>query len=106
MKRLYKNTIDSLVISFLLFCFTLYYMKVFEGGVKTSMAVKEWGIFFLSAGVVVMMWRRKDIYKKRITAISLVTLLFLLGTNILLFDYLNIVVEYEDWLKRGLNLKN
>lgn len=105
MKKSDKNIIDAIAITFLILCFALYYKKVFDGGVKTSVAVQEWGAFFFITGIAVLIRRSKDIYEKKIGPICLSVLLLLLGINLLLFDYLNIVVNYDDWLKRGLHIK-
>lgn len=102
MKLLKKEILDLIAITLLLFISTMYYIKVIEGGVKTSVNVKSWGIGLLITGIVTLIWRRNDLKELKVGAIILTSLLILLGINILLFDHLNIVVQYEDWIKRGM----
>lgn len=102
MKLWKKEIIDLVAIPMLLLISTMYYLKVFEGGVKTSVNVKAWGLSLLVLGIITLIWRKNDLKELKVGAIILTSLLIILGINILLFDYLNIVVQYEDWIKRGM----
>lgn len=96
------KTLDLTLIVFVLIIWVLYYNKIIEGGVKTSVNVQAWGLGLLITGVIVSIWKRKELKEFKARAIILTILLIVLGLNILLFDYLNIVVQYDDWIKRGM----
>lgn len=102
MKIWKKDISDFVGVFILLSVYVMYYQKVFEAGIKTSVSVKFWGLSFFVIGLFIALWRRKDLKKLKTGAIILTSLIIILGLNILLFDYLNIVVQYEDWIKRGM----
>jgi uncharacterized membrane protein len=85
-----------------------YYSLVYNKTNHTGFNTKYIFLFFISCGVgLVILSRimptlipRHDVYVS-----TIMLLLMLIGINIYLFDYLNIMVHYDTWLMRGMPSK-
>jgi hypothetical protein len=101
--------IKIIALVFLLLLLTLYNLIGLIGRVNhTGTDVKFWAFLSVIFGLILffitnyfpgLIGRMDRLYK------FIIIIAMLSGINILIYDYLNIMVEYEEWLHRGLPKK-
>ena len=100
----------SFIICQLLFfiVFNIHSLHIKGSSNQTGLDVIFWGIVFLLFGFILLLISKfkSGIIGKLDRLNVLISLISILtGLNFILFDYFNIMIEYERWLAKGMPVK-
>jgi hypothetical protein len=103
MKKFKGIIITAQIVFLLLFNYHVLHTK--HGDNQTGVDMKFWGAMFLIIAAVIFLGSKFQVGLKGKTDKStlIITSIFILvSANFFLFDYFNIMVEYETWFGRGM----